>query len=88
MKNRLQIRVFRFQWEFLRKTFIYTIYGFSLLIGGFVIGKTLLFDPSFLNKSSSYPTSIPWLDSKFDCEYSGRVWIDNKCWDKQHSSSF
>jgi hypothetical protein len=41
-----------------------------------------------LATSSSYPTSIPWIDNQSECEHTGRDWHDTKCWDNQHSSTF
>ncbi|MFN6439622.1 MAG: hypothetical protein RMY35_022355 [Nostoc sp. DedSLP01] len=40
------------------------------------------------SSTSFNPTSIPWIHSKFDCEYSGRDWSNNQCWDKEHSPMF
>ncbi|BAB73191.1 hypothetical protein H6G49_04700 [Nostoc sp. PCC 7120 = FACHB-418] len=33
-------------------------------------------------------TSIPWLNSKSECEYTGRYWRDNQCWDSEHQPMF
>jgi hypothetical protein len=35
-----------------------------------------------------YPTSLPWIQDKSDCEYRGRTWKDGKCWDQEHSPMF
>jgi hypothetical protein len=35
-----------------------------------------------------YPTSLPWIQDKSDCEYRGRTWKDGKCWDKEHNPMF
>jgi hypothetical protein len=50
---------------------------------------------SFLSYTSAtqasdtvYPTSLPWIETKSDCEYRGRKWYDNKCWDKEHNMLF
>lgn len=45
---------------------------------------------SSLNLTSplSYPTSIPWIYDKSECEYTDRVWRDDKCWDYEHSPNF
>jgi hypothetical protein len=37
---------------------------------------------------SPYLTSIPWIESKAECQHTGRDWYDNKCWDKEHSPMF
>ncbi|MBD2680071.1 MULTISPECIES: hypothetical protein [Nostoc] len=34
------------------------------------------------------PTSIPWIDNEFDCQYTRRTWRDNKCWDSEHNPMF
>ncbi|WP_242462675.1 hypothetical protein [Trichormus variabilis] len=33
-------------------------------------------------------TAIPWLHSKSECEYTGRYWRDNQCWDSEHQPMF
>ena len=38
--------------------------------------------------TSPYPTSIPWLDNKFECEHTGRTWRDGDCWDSEHNPMF
>ncbi|MEH2329946.1 hypothetical protein [Nostoc sp.] len=38
--------------------------------------------------SSYYPTSIPWIYNKSECEHTGRIWNDGKCWDTEHSPNF
>jgi hypothetical protein len=35
-----------------------------------------------------YPTSIPWIDDKSECEHTSRIWHDGKCWDSEHSPNF
>ncbi|MEH1922807.1 hypothetical protein [Nostoc sp.] len=65
------------------------IIGFSiiLLICSFTILSFIL---SSLNLTSTlyYPTSIPWIYDKSECEYTNRVWRDDKCWDYKHSPNF
>jgi hypothetical protein len=36
----------------------------------------------------NFPTSLPWIQTKSDCEYRGRKWDNNKCWDSEHSILF
>ncbi len=61
-------------------TCLYAIYPFVLT---FITEK---FSPS---SNYSYPTSIPWLTNKAECEHNpGRVWRDNHCWDYEHDPSF
>ncbi|MCC5652495.1 hypothetical protein LC609_22270 [Nostoc sp. XA013] len=38
--------------------------------------------------SSYYPASIPWIYDKSECEHTGRIWGDGKCWDSEHSPNF
>ncbi|MCC5631416.1 hypothetical protein LC613_27050 [Nostoc sphaeroides CHAB 2801] len=38
--------------------------------------------------SSYYPTSIPWIEDKSECEHTGRIWKNGKCWDSEHSPNF
>lgn len=38
--------------------------------------------------TSSYPTSIPWINNKSECEYTNRNWRDGKCWDSEHNPMF
>lgn len=38
--------------------------------------------------SSYYPTSIPWIDDKSECEHTGRIWNYGKCWDFEQSPNF
>ncbi|MBW4670464.1 MAG: hypothetical protein KME60_24365 [Cyanomargarita calcarea GSE-NOS-MK-12-04C] len=40
------------------------------------------------DQDNFYPTSLPWIQDKSDCEYRGRTWEDAKCWDKEHSPTF
>lgn len=35
-----------------------------------------------------YATGIPWLETKADCEHTGRVWQDDVCWDNEHDPTF
>jgi hypothetical protein len=38
--------------------------------------------------SSYFPTSIPWIDDKSECERTGRIWNRGKCWDFEQSPNF
>ncbi|MEH2295568.1 hypothetical protein, partial [Nostoc sp.] len=38
--------------------------------------------------TSPFPTSIPWIFDKSECEHTNRTWSDKKCWDDQHSPMF
>ena len=49
----------------------------------FISSSTLSF---FSTRSDpSYPTSLPWVESKSRCEEFGRVWHNDRCWDGEHS---
>jgi hypothetical protein len=50
---------------------------------------------SFLSYTSAstsadtiYPTSLPWIETRSDCEHRGRKWYNNKCWDSEHNLLF
>ncbi|MEH2205728.1 MAG: hypothetical protein V7K53_16885 [Nostoc sp.] len=43
---------------------------------------------SIISSSDANPTSIPWIENKFDCQSSSRTWRDNKCWDYEHNPMF
>ncbi|MDF5736939.1 MULTISPECIES: hypothetical protein [unclassified Nostoc] len=38
--------------------------------------------------TSPFPTSIPWIFDKSECEHTNRTWRNEKCWDDQHSPMF
>lgn len=70
-----------------------------ILIGSFLIIKVLVtgsltieFISSWINYynqiENSHPTSLPWIDNKFECEHRGREWRDKKCWDSEHNMLF
>ena len=39
-------------------------------------------------ENAFYPTSLPWIQDKSDCEDRRRTWKDGKCWDKEHNPMF
>ncbi|MDJ0799285.1 MAG: hypothetical protein QNJ51_21130 [Calothrix sp. MO_167.B12] len=65
------------------------IAGFAMLflISGSV---TIFFMLSFFSSrhNASYPTSLPWVESKSQCEEFGRTWRNDQCWDEEHSHDF
>ncbi|HIK03117.1 MAG TPA: hypothetical protein IGS40_00135 [Trichormus sp. M33_DOE_039] len=87
MNNPLETDESKFDGETFTKIFIYTICSATVLTASILISKSFLFNGGSVDKSS-YPTSIPWIKSKLDCEKTGRNWIDDRCWDKEHSASF
>ncbi|MEH2367540.1 hypothetical protein [Nostoc sp.] len=56
----------------------------SFIIASYVLSSV----SSIISSSDVNPTSIPWIDNKFDCQSSNRTWRDNKCWDYEHSPMF
>ncbi|BAZ68209.1 hypothetical protein NIES4106_29700 [Fischerella sp. NIES-4106] len=61
-------------------TCLYAIYPLLL---------NLITDKFSSPSNSSYPTSIPWLTNKAECEHNpGRAWRDGRCWDYEHDPSF
>ncbi|MBD2363580.1 hypothetical protein H6G36_20700 [Anabaena minutissima FACHB-250] len=87
MKDSLQPDKSKIYWEVFTTIFVYTTCAAALLTASIMLGKSLLFPVNPVNKST-YPASIPWINSKVECEDTGRQWLDNKCWDEEHSSSF
>lgn len=59
-----------------------------LLISAYTIFSLVSSSVMYLTSPSFYPTSIPWLTNKVDCEHSGRTWSDGKCWDSEHNPLF
>ncbi|MEH1815102.1 MAG: hypothetical protein V7K26_07535 [Nostoc sp.] len=56
----------------------------SFIIASYVFSSV----SSIVSSSDANPTSIPWIDNKFDCQSSSRTWRDNKCWDYEHDPMF
>lgn len=56
----------------------------SFIIASYVLSSV----SSIISSSDANPTSIPWIENKFDCQSSSRTWRDNKCWDYEHSPMF
>jgi hypothetical protein len=53
-----------------------------------VIYPFIISSVSAATNTSFQPTSIPWLEDKSNCQYTGRSWHENKCWDNEHSPTF
>jgi hypothetical protein len=69
--------------------------SFNQIIIAFIFAKVLVvgylgiqFFTASTTNSISYPTSLPWIETKSDCEYRGREWRKNQCWDSEHSMMF
>ncbi|MEH2215115.1 hypothetical protein [Nostoc sp.] len=56
----------------------------SFIIASYVLSSV----SSIISSSDANPTSIPWIDNKFDCQSSSRTWRDRKCWDYEHNPMF
>ncbi len=56
----------------------------SFIIASYVLSSV----SSIISSSDANPTSIPWIDNKFDCQSSSRTWRNNKCWDYEHNPMF
>jgi hypothetical protein len=68
----------------------------SMALSGVALGGMLLVElaqqvPSMMTSwqtDNPHPTGIPWIQSKTNCQDSGRVWRDDVCWDAKHNPSF
>ncbi|NJM71068.1 MAG: hypothetical protein HC862_13015 [Scytonema sp. RU_4_4] len=88
----------RFKQRLQSKKSVYRLWtpsNIMFLIGFFIIlltsgFTTFSFVLSLLPSTSTsfYPTSIPWLYSKSECEHTGRIWRNEKCWDYEHNPMF
>lgn len=56
----------------------------SFVIASYVVSSI----SSLISSPPDNPTSIPWINNRSDCQYSGRTWHDDKCWDYEHSYMF
>ncbi|MBD2462766.1 hypothetical protein H6G89_17130 [Oscillatoria sp. FACHB-1407] len=52
------------------------------------IQKFVLPTIAAMQSTQSHPTGIPWLQTKTECQNTGRVWKDGTCWDREHDASF
>lgn len=50
--------------------------------------SSLISSLNSISTSSAHPTSIPWLEDKFNCEHTGRTWSKGQCWDSEHNPMF
>ncbi len=71
----------------IRKTLYITVFAALFLISG---SATIFLISSFvyIRNDASYPTSLPWVESKSQCEEFGRTWRNGQCWDGEHSHNF
>ena len=89
MRERLGTKKGKFQFSTPTKIMLFTAFIALLPTSGFCTASLIL---SYVNSTStaavSYPTSIPWLTEKSQCQHTGRTWRDNKCWDYEHNPMF
>ncbi len=67
-----------------------TVYGILFLVSG---AYTISFVASFIPQSNTFATSLPWIESESECNYTNknhnsRVWLDGQCWDYEHNKDF
>ncbi len=74
----------------LNQVFIAFIFVKVLIIGylGIQFFSSTNSQANAIDNPGSYPTSLPWVETKSDCKHQGREWRDNKCWDSEHSMLF
>jgi hypothetical protein len=87
MKERLRNHKGKFYWNIFLKLMIYTTYSIGIFTASVISIKSLFFYVNSLTKAS-YPTSVPWIKDQEECEYTGRTWNRNQCWDKEHNPWF
>lgn len=87
MKDRLHHEKGKLYWGILLKFLIYGTCSTVLFVTSIVIVNSLFFYFNSLTKSS-YPASVPWIEDQEQCEYTGRTWNKNECWDKDQSPWF
>lgn len=60
-----------------------------LLVTGCLTIQFVSYLINYYNQTgNSYPTSLPWIDNKSECEHRGREWQGGKCWDSEHNMLF
>ncbi|MBR8838626.1 MAG: hypothetical protein DSM106950_32655 [Stigonema ocellatum SAG 48.90 = DSM 106950] len=59
-----------------------------LSISSFTVFPFLFSSLTSVFRSSPYPTAIPWLENKVDCQHTGRSWKNNECLDYEHNPMF
>ncbi|AFZ03086.1 hypothetical protein Cal6303_4172 [Calothrix sp. PCC 6303] len=81
-----------YQYKIIIKNFISGLFIISFLGAGCLTVQLIISFLSYTyastNTDTTYPTSLPWIETKSDCEHRGRKWQDNKCWDKEHNILF
>lgn len=57
-----------------------------LILSGF--SSTSFVISLFSKPTPTFPTSIPWINTKFECVRTNRTWNDGECWDYEHDMTF
>ncbi|MBW4613611.1 MAG: hypothetical protein KME21_10065 [Desmonostoc vinosum HA7617-LM4] len=87
-KNSQQSQESKVFWT-LSKTLLFTGYLITLPICTLML-LTFLNNAKALTfgEISQHSTSIPWISDPSECQYTGRNWHNQKCWDNQHNLMF
>ncbi|MDJ0736293.1 MAG: hypothetical protein QNJ47_19885 [Nostocaceae cyanobacterium] len=59
-----------------------------ILFGSVAATSSVVFSFVTSRVDTSYPTSLPWVEDKYQCEQFGRTWRNGECWDSEHSHTF
>jgi hypothetical protein len=60
----------------------------NLVITGYLGLRFFGWSDEYKKTINVYPTSLPWISNKSDCENRGRNWRQSKCWDLEHNMLF
>jgi len=88
-RSKVRLRSEKGLYPFWTPVNILFVIGFLMIIPacGYTIFSFVL--PSLTPLPTSfYPTSIPWIYDKSECERTGRIWNNGKCWDFEQSPNF
>ncbi|MCW5314310.1 hypothetical protein GTQ43_10985 [Nostoc sp. KVJ3] len=88
-RSKMRLRSEKDLYPFWTPANIFFLIGFLiiLLISSYTIFSFVLSSLTPIS-SSYYPTSIPWIYDRSECEHTNRIWHDAKCWDSEHSPNF
>ncbi|BAZ38309.1 hypothetical protein NIES4101_42460 [Calothrix sp. NIES-4101] len=69
--------------------FIHAIILVKLAITGCICLQFIVSLITYYSTTTTiHPTSLPWIETKSDCEHQDKTWHSNKCWDAEHSMMF
>jgi hypothetical protein len=88
MRDRLSDNQSKSQISTSAKIILFTAIVAVLPTSSFCAASLILSYVSSTSTTTSYPTSIPWLTNKSQCQHTHRTWRDNKCWDYEHNPMF